>query len=196
VLSEESDYIQSEVYRNSNHIHARNSKVLYYDCTNYYFEIEQESGDRKYGKSKENRPNPIVGMGLFMDADGIPLAFDLHPGSRNEQLTLKPLEQKVIRDFECAEFIYCSDSGLGSEDNKQFNDMGGRSYVITQSLKKLKAEDREIALNPKQFRKIGSKKFIDLTQLDETDEEVKDTIYYKEVPVETKKLSAGRSNDR
>lgn len=189
VLAEESDYIQSEVYRNSNYVHARNTKILYYDCTNYYFEIEQESGDRKYGKSKENRPNPIIGMGLFMDTDGIPLAFDLHPGNRNEQLTLKPLEQKIIRDFDCSEFIYCSDSGLGSEDNKQFNDMGGRSYVITQSLKKLKAEDRAIALNPKQYRKIGSKEFIDLTSLDETNEDVKNTVYYKEVPIETNKLS-------
>jgi transposase len=189
ILADESDYIQSEVYKNSNYIHARNSKILYYDCTNYYFEIEQESGDRKYGKSKENRPNPIVGMGLFMDTDGIPLAFDLHPGSRNEQLTLKPLEQKVIRDFGCSEFIYCSDSGLGSEDNKLFNDMGGRSFVITQSLKKLKAEDRATALDPSQYRRIGSKQFIDLSELDETDPKVKSTIYYKEVPLETKKLS-------
>lgn len=189
ILAKESDYIQSEVYRYSNAIHKRNAKVLYYDCTNYYFEIEQEDGSKKYGKSKENRPNPIIGMGLFMDADGIPLAFDLHPGNQNEQKTLKPLEQKVIRDFECSEFIYCSDSGLGSQDNKLFNDMGGRSYVITQSLKKLRKEDRDIALNPKQYRKLGSPEFIDLTQLDETNSEVYESIYYKEIPIESKKIS-------
>lgn len=189
VLAEESDNIQAEVYRNSNFIHKRNTKVLYYDCTNYYFEIEQEDGSKKYGKSKENRPNPIIGMGLFMDADGFPLAFDLHPGNQNEQRTLKPLEQKVIRDFDCSQFVYCSDSGLGSQDNKLFNDIGGRSYVITQSLKKLKKEDREIALSPTQFKRIGSNKFINLLDLDESDPSVFESIYYKEVPIESKKVS-------
>ncbi|MCR0203094.1 transposase, partial [[Clostridium] innocuum] len=85
-----------------------------------------------------------------------------HPGKQNEQKTLKPLEQKVIRDFDCSEFIYCSDSGLGSQNNKLSNDMGGRSYVVTQSLKKLKKEERITALDPKQYRKLGSEKFIDL----------------------------------
>ncbi|MGX8833912.1 IS1634 family transposase [Amedibacillus sp. YH-ame6] len=186
ILAEESDYIQSEVYRNSNFIHKRNTKVLYYDCTNYYFEIEQEDGDKKYGKSKENRPNPIIGMGLFMDADGFPLAFDLHPGNQNEQTTLRPLEQNVIRDFDCSEFVYCSDSGLASKNNKLFNSTGGRSFVITQSLKKLKQSDREIALNPTQYRKIGSNKFIDLRDLDESDPEIHESIYYKEIPLDSK----------
>ena len=182
VLAGESDYIQSELYRNSHFVHSRNTKILYYDCTNYYFEIEESDELRKYGKSKEHRPNPIVGMGLFMDADGIPLAFDIYPGSQNEQKTLKPLEQKVIRDFECSEFIFCSDSGLASQDNRLFNDMGGRGYVVTQSLKKLKQEYRETALDPKQFRKLGSNEWIDISALDETNPEVYETIYYKELP--------------
>lgn len=189
VLAGESDYIQSELYRNSHFVHSRNTKILYYDCTNYYFEIEESDELRKYGKSKEHRPNPVVGMGLFMDADGIPLAFDIYPGSQNEQKTLKPLEQKVIRDFECSEFIFCSDSGLASQDNRLFNDMGGRGYVVTQSLKKLKQEYRETALDPKQFRKLGSNEWIDISALDETNPEVYETIYYKEVPIESKKLS-------
>lgn len=189
VLAEESDYIQSEIYRNSHFIHSRNTKVLYYDCTNYYFEIEEDDELRKYGKSKEHRPNPIVGMGLFMDADGIPLAFDIYPGNQNEQKSLKPLEQKIIRDFDCSQFIYCSDAGLGSQNNKLFNDIGGRSYIVTQSLKKLKQEDRETALNPARFRKLGSSEFIDISKLDETDPEIYETIYYKEVPIESKKLS-------
>ncbi len=189
VLATESDYIQSEVYKNSNFLHKRNTQVLYYDCTNYYFEIEQEKNDQKYGKSKEHRPNPIVGMGLFMDTDGFPLAFDIYPGNQNEQKTLNPLEKKVIRDFECSEFIYCSDSGLGSENNKLLNDTKTRSYVITQSLKKLKAEYKDTALNTSQYRKLGSKKFIDLKDLDETDPSVFNSIYYKEVPIESKKLS-------
>lgn len=185
VMAEESDYIQEELYRNSNFVHHRNTKILYYDCTNYYFEIEEESGDKKYGKNKEHRPNPIVTMGLFMDADGIPLAFDIFPGNQNEQLTLKPLETKVIKDFDCSEFIFCSDAGLGSVKNRFLNSFGNRSYVITYSLKKMKQEDREIALNPTQFRLPGSNKTIDLRTLDETDPEVFHTIYYKEVPLVT-----------
>ncbi len=183
VMAEESDFIQEELYCNSNFLHPRNKKVLYYDCTNYYFETQQDDDFRKYGKSKENRPNPIVTMGLFMDADGIPLAFDVFPGNQNEQTTLKPLETKVIRDFACSGFIFCSDAGLGSMSNRRFNSFGNRSYVITQSLKKMREEDRTIALNPAQFKNPGSGKFIDLSTLDESDPEVCEAIYYKEVPV-------------
>lgn len=185
VIAEESDFIQSELYKNSNFLHPRNNRIRYYDCTNYYFEIEEESDSKRYGKSKENRPNPIVTMGLFMDADGIPLAFDIFPGNQNEQTTLKPLESKIIQDFNCSEFIYCSDSGLGSASNRRFNCLWDRAYIITHSLKKMKKEDREIALNPTQFRKVGSPKFVDLRTLDEADEEVYNSIYYKEVPVIT-----------
>jgi hypothetical protein len=105
VLGNECDFIQTELYKNSNFWGKRNDKVLYYDCTNYYFEIEQEDGVKKYGKSKEHRPNPIVQMGLFMDGDGIPLAFSLFPGNANEQTSLKPLEKKVIGEFGCQKFI-------------------------------------------------------------------------------------------
>ena len=185
VMAEESGFIQEELYRNSNFVHPRNKRVLYYDCTNYYFEIEQDDDLRRYGKSKEHRPNPIVTMGLFMDADGIPLAFDVFPGNQNEQTTLKPLENTIIRDFGCSEFIFCADAGLGSKSNRFFNSFGNRAYVITQSLKKMKKEDRDIALNPTQYKVLGSDKLIDLRTLDETDEKVFNTIYYKEVPVVT-----------
>ena len=183
VMAEESDLIQEELYKNSNFVHPRNKKVLYYDCTNYYFEIEQEDELRRYGKSKEHRPNPIVTMGLFMDADGIPLAFDIFPGNQNEQTTLKPLESKVIKDFGCSEFIFCSDAGLGSRSNRRFNSLADRSYVITQSLKKMPKEDRETALKPTQFKKPGFDKWIDISTLDESAPEVYETIYYKEIPV-------------
>ena len=183
VMAEESDFIQEELYCNSNFLHHRNKKVLYYDCTNYYFETQQDDDFRKYGKSKENRPNPIVTMGLFMDADGIPLAFDVFPGNQNEQTTLKPLETKVIRDFACSGFIFCSDAGLGSKSKRRFNSFGNRSYVITQSLKKMREEDRQTALNPKQFRRPGSGQFTDISTLDESDPDIYETIFYKEVPV-------------
>lgn len=185
VLTKESDFIQEELYKNSNFIHPRNSKILYYDCTNYYFEIEAEDGIKKYGKSKEHRPNPIITMGLFMDADGIPLAFDIFPGNQNEQLTLKPIEQKVIKDFNCSEFIFCSDAGLGGKSNRFLNSFGNRSYVITYSLKKMKKEERELALLPTQFKVPGSNKLIDLRTLDESDPKVYNTIYYKEYPLVT-----------
>lgn len=168
VFSKESDYILSELYKNSNFIHKRNVSTLYYDCTNYYFEIEQEDNFRKYGKGKEHRPNPIVGMGLFMDGDGIPLSYSLYPGNRNEQLTLKPLERKIIRDFELSKFIYCSDAGIGSLSNKKFNSMKERAYIITQSIKKLKKEDRKLALDFSRFKPL-------------TDE-----LYYQELPLDGK----------
>lgn len=185
VLAEESDFIQEELYKNSNFIHSRNSKILYYDCTNYYFETEAEDGIKKYGKSKEHRPNPIITMGLFMDADGIPLAFDIFLGNQNEQLTLKPLEKKVIKDFNCSEFVFCSDAGLGGKSNRFLNSFCNRSYVITYSLKKMKKEERELALLPTQFKVPGSNKLIDLRTLDESDPKVYNTIYYKEYPLVT-----------
>lgn len=185
VLSKECDLIQSETYRNSNAVFKRNDGVLYYDCTNYYFEIEQEDGSKKYGKSKEHRPNPIVQMGLFTDGDGIPLAFNLFPGNQNEQTSLKPLEKKVIDEFGCKKFIFCSDSGLASESNRLFNHTQNRAYIVTQSIKKLPEEYREAALNRKGFRRISNNKVVDLDTLTEDD---KDELFYKEEPYSSKKM--------
>ena len=184
VLGNECDLIQSEVYKNSHFLGTRNDKVLYYDCSNYYFEIEQEDGSKKYGKSKEHRPNPIIQMGLFMDGDGIPLAFSLFPGNANEQTSLKPLEKKVLGEFGCQKFIYCSDAGLGSEDIRAYNHMGERAYIVTQSIKKLKKEEKDWALNPKGFKRVSDDTPVDITQLPEDDK----GLYYKDEPYTTKKL--------
>ena len=185
VLGDECDYIQSEVYKNSLITTRRSNKVLYYDCTNYYFEIEQEDGDKKYGKSKENRPNPIIQMGMFTDGDGIPLAFSLFPGNQNEQKSLKPLEKKVIKDFGCEKFIYCSDAGLGSESIREFNDIGDRSFIVTQSIKKLKKEEKDWALAPTGFRRLSDGKEIeDIRNIDPEDKDV----YYKEDPYTPKNI--------
>lgn len=185
VLSKECDLIQSEAYKNSHFAGKRNDCILYYDCTNYYFEIEQEEGDKKYGKSKEHRPNPIIQMGLFADGDGIPLAFSLFPGNQNEQTSLKPLEKKILQEFGCDKFIYCSDAGLGSENNREFNHMGKRAFIVTQSIKKLPAEDREWALARTGFKKISDDKAMDITSLSDED---KDCLFYKDEPYTTKKL--------
>ena len=184
VLGNECDFIQSEAYKNSHFIGKRNDQILYYDCTNYYFEIEQEDGDKKYGKSKEHRPNPIIQMGLFMDGDGIPLAFSLFPGNTNEQKSLKPLEQKVIGDFGCQKFIYCSDAGLASEDIRTYNHLGERAFIVTQSIKKLPAEDKTWALNKSGFKRVADDMPVDITALPDDDT----SLYYKEEPYTPKKL--------
>lgn len=185
VLAREMDFIQAEVYKNSFFLGSRNDRILYYDCTNYYFEIEQEDGDKKYGKSKEHRPNPIIQMGLFTDGDGLPLAFSLFPGNQSEQKSLKPLETRILQQFGCEKFIYCSDAGLASEDNRVFNHMGKRSFIVTQSIKKLPAEDRTWALDRNGFKRLSDDASMDITKLSEED---KDQLYYKEEPFTTKKL--------
>lgn len=184
VLGNACDLIQSEVYKNSHFLGARNDKILYYDCSNYYFEIEQEEGNKKYGKSKEHRPNPIIQMGLFMDGDGIPLAFSLFPGNTNEQTSLKPLEKKVLGEFGCQKFIYCSDAGLASENIRAYNHMGERAYIVTQSIKKLKKEEKEWALNLQGFKRISDDRPVDITNLPVDDK----GLYYKDEPYTTKKL--------
>ena len=184
VLGAECDLIQAELYKNSHFLGARNDKVLYYDCSNYYFEIEQEDGNKKYGKSKEHRPNPIIQMGLFMDGDGIPLAFSTFAENVNEQTSLKPLEKKILGEFGCQKFIYCSDAGLGSESIREYNHMGERAYIVTQSIKKLKKEEKEWALDPQGFKKVSDDTPVDITKLNSNDK----GLYYKDEPYTTKKL--------
>ena len=184
VLGTECDLIQAEIYKNSHFAGKRNDRILYYDCTNYYFETEQEDGSKKYGKCKEHRPNPIIQMGLFMDGDGIPLAFSLFPGNANEQTSLKPLEKKVLEDFGCQKFIYCSDAGLGSEAIREYNHMGERAYIVTQSIKKLKKEEKEWALSTQGFKRVSDDTPVDITKLPEDDK----GLYYKDEPYTTKKL--------
>ena len=187
-LAKETDFIQSSLYENSLKISKRNTGVLFYDCTNYFFEIEQSDGDKQYGPSKEHRPNPIIQMGLFMDGDGIPLAFSINRGNMNEQLTLKPLEKKIISDFELSKFIVCTDAGLASEDNRKFNDKEGRAFITTQSIKKLKAHLKKWALDTEGWKLSGSTKTYDISKLDEmmdqaTPEEktkIISKVFYKE----------------
>lgn len=184
VLAEECDFIQSEAFKNSGVLVDRNDGILYYDCTNYYFEIEQENGIKKYGKSKEHRPNPIVQMGMFTDGDGIPLAFSIFPGNQNEQQSLKPLEKTVLQKFGHSKFIYCCDAGLGSESNREFNHMGQRAFIVTQSIKKLPAEDRQWALNGSGFRRLSDGRAVNLSEISAE----KDDLFYKDCPYTTKKL--------
>ena len=184
VISKESDFIQSELYKNSLLYSKRNDKVLFYDCTNFYFEIEEEDNFRKYGKSKENRPNPIVGMGLFLDGDGIPLTFNTFPGSTNEQITLKPLEEKIINDFNNTKFIVCTDAGLASNSNRKFNNTNDRRFVTTQPLKKLKQFLKDWSLDlSKGWHLPGSDKLFDISKLREDEELITkyyDKVFYKE----------------
>ena len=184
VIAEEFDFIQSELYKNSSKYLKRNNKVLYYDCTNFFFEIEEEDDFRKYGKSKENRPNPIVQMGLFMDGDGIPIALDITPGNTNEQVTLKPLEEKIIKDFNTSKFIVCTDAGLASTANRKFNNTNDRRFITTQSIKQLKSFLKEWALDlTSEWKLYGSNKTYNISKLREDDELIKryyDKTFYKE----------------
>lgn len=178
VISKETEFIEAEVYKNSLDVVNRNTKILYYDCTNYFFEIEQAEGLKQYGISKENRPNPIAQMGLFMDGDGFPLAFNINSGNTNEQTTLKPLEKQIIKDFELSKFVVCTDAGLASNENRKFNNIQNRSYIVTQSLKKIKGHLKDWALSPEDWHTINSNKKINLNDVDNSGDN--EEIYYKE----------------
>ena len=183
VLAEESDYIQARLFRNTMDIQERRTEVIYYDCTNFYFEIEEAEDDKQFGVSKENRPLPIVEMGLFMDRDGIPLAFCINPGNESEQLSLIPLEKKLMEKFDMSRFIVCTDAGLSSNTNRYFNSYGKadatRDFITTQSVKKLKAHLKKWALAPEGWRLSGSdgRTTYNINELDEA--ECLDRIYYK-----------------
>lgn len=179
VLSQESDFIQSQVYRNSLKLIQRKTGVIYYDCTNYYFESEEEGGLRQYGLSKEHRPNPVVQMGLFMDMDGLPLAFSIQPGNTAEQLTMRPLEQKLNDNFKLSKLVVCTDAGLSSYQNRKANDTGERSFITVQSLKKLKGHLQEWSLKPEGWHMKGSDLLFDIGQLDERDEHIYHATFYK-----------------
>lgn len=183
VIAQESDYIQSRLFKNSSSLAERKTGVIYYDCTNFYFETEQAEDDKQYGVSKENRPLPIVEMGLFMDMEGIPIAFGISPGNDNEQNTLIPLEKKMIEKFDMSKFVVCTDAGLSSAANRHFNSYdkedGCRSFITTQSVKKLKAHLKKWALDPEGWQLCGSPsgRLYDIRELDETGD--KEKLFYK-----------------
>lgn len=193
-IADNMDYIQEELFNNSNKVIERNSKVIYYDCTNYFFEIDDEDDIRKYGISKEHRPNPIVGMGLFMDGDGLPLSCNIYPGNQNEQKTLIPEETKIVNNFKLndTKIILCTDAGLSSDDIKKFNIKDGRAFVITQSLKKLKDEYKTKAFDKSDWHIPGDLKNVYNLETIENDEILRkqyyDTLFYKIIETETKSV--------
>lgn len=177
VLAENSEEIQSRLYENSLNTVNRNTNILYYDCTNFFFEIEEEKGMRRYGKSKEHRPSPIMQMGLFLDGSGFPLAVTVFSGNESEQLSLKPLEKRIIRDFKKSKFIVCTDAGLASTENRRFNTLSNRSFIVTQPLKTLKSHLREWALSPEGWTDGSGRTY----GLDGIDEKLHyDTVFFKE----------------
>lgn len=182
VLADESDYIQSRLFKNSLQIARRRTEVIYYDCTNFYFEIEEAEDDKQFGVSKENRPLPIVEMGLFMDRDGIPLAFCINPGNQNEQQSLIPLEETLTEKFDMSDFIVCTDAGLSSNTNRFFNSHadvdGTRDYITTQSVKKLKKMYKDWTLSPEGWHLSGERnsKTYNLNELNE-DTDLEKTFY-------------------
>ena len=183
VIAEEYEYIQKRLFKNSTALSERKTGVIYYDCTNFYFEIEQAEDDKQYGVSKENRPLPIVEMGLFMDMEGIPVAFGISPGNENEQSTMIPLEKKMIEQFDMSKFVVCTDAGLSSATNRYFNDYdqedGCRSFITTQSIKKLKKSLKKWAIDPDGWHLSGDKTgtLYNLQELDEVED--RDKLFFK-----------------
>ena len=178
VIAKENDFFQSQLYKNTQSITERRKDVLYYDCTNYYFEIEDEDDFRKYGVSKEHRPNPIVQMGLFIDSDGIPLSFSVFDGNFSEQPSMTPLEKKILQDFDTSDFVVCTDSGLSSIANRRFNSIQGRGFVTAQSIKKLKGFLQDFCLGDDGWYLPGSNRIYKLSELDE--EKDCDRVFYKD----------------
>ena len=182
------DYLKW-LYQKSDAVVKRDSSVLYYDCTNFYFECEKEDevvvdevtgevmeGLRKYGVSKEHRPNPIVEMGLFMDKNGIPISMCLHPGNTNEQLTAVPLEKEILRMTDGAKFIYCADAGLGSYNIRKFNSMGGRAFIVTQSVKKLSDALKTAVFNDYDFRLLSNDEPVSVEALKTMDKKKEENL--------------------
>ena len=193
-IAQNMDYIQEQLFNNSKNVIKRNSNVIYYDCTNYFFEIDMEDDLRKYGISKEHKPNPIVGMGLFMDGDGLPLSCNIYPGNQNEQLTLIPEESKIVNNFKLdnTKIILCTDAGLSSDQIKKFNIENNRGFVITQSLKKLKEEYKNQVFDKSNWRISGDLKNIYNLETIANDETLKEkyynTLFYKIIQTETKSV--------
>lgn len=169
ILAQERYFIESELYKNSDQIYNRNTAVLFYDCTNFYFEIEEEYGFCTYGKSKENRPNPIVQYGLFMDSDGIPIADYIFEGKSNEQFSLRELEKRIENDFKFSKFIVCADAGLNGWENKIYNDKkSDGAFIVTQPIKKLKKNLREWVIEPEGWKVLNHSGTYDISKLDST----------------------------
>jgi transposase len=193
-IAENMDFIQESLFNNSKNIIDRNSSVIYYDCTNYFFDIDLEDDLRKYGVSKEHRPNPIVGMGLFMDGDGLPLSCNIYPGNQNEQKTLIPEETKIVNNFKLdnTKMILCTDAGLSSDEIKKFNIKDNRAFVITQSLKKLKEEYKTQVFDKSNWRIPNDLKNVynleDIENNDALKEKYYETLFYKIIQTETKSV--------
>ena len=178
ILDRNSDKYLKHLFDNSENIVKRDTSVMYYDCTNYFFETEKPDeeivdevtgeiilGLRQFGISKENKTSPIVEMGLIMDSRGIPISMCIHPGNTNEQLTAVPLEKEVIKMTGNKKFIYCADAGLGSYNIRKFNDMGGRAYIVTQSVKKLGQEIKNIVFNDSNYHLLSNDDAITLKEM-------------------------------
>lgn len=168
VIADNRYFIESQLYKNSRDICKRNDSILYYDCTNFYFEIEDENDICEYGKSKEHRPNPIVQYGLFLDADGLPIADYLFSGKSNEQPSLRELEKEIDKDFECSRFIVVADAGLNGWENKIYNDKKRNgAYIVTQPIKALNKKLKEWALEPAGWKIFGSDRTFDIRKLED-----------------------------
>ena len=178
LLATEFNEVQAEVYRRSLRLGRRDTSVVYYDLTNYFFEWEEEGGIVQYGHSKEGRPLPIVQMGLFVDREGFPLAMCVEPGNTAETLTLKPMEEMLQEKFGLSKMIVCTDAGLSSYENRKNDAVSDRSFITVQSVRKMNRKLQEWSLGASGWHVQGSEEVFDLTEVNA--EKHYDTLFYKE----------------
>ena len=190
-LNNELDYIQKEIYNNSKSVINRDTRIMYFDCTNYYFDISEETEIQKYGKGKDGKAKPLVGMGLFMDGNGLPIAMNIYPGNENETKHLIPLQEKIEKDFDLKnkQTIICTDAAMCTDEIKRFNIKDGKAFVITQSIKKLKQEYKNEVLEDDNWRIVGdltkTYKLSEIIDDEEKHNKYYETVFYKIVQTET-----------
>lgn len=204
LLAENFDDYIGHLFTNSNNIVKRDTSVCYFDCTNYYFEIEEPDEDdyddvtgelislglRKYGISKQHQPAPLVQMGLFMDGAGIPISMCINPGNQNEQVCATATEEKMLRTFTNKKLIYCADAGLGSLDIRKFNSFGNRAFIVTQSIKKLSDTLKEAVFNDFEYKLLSNNKVISIEEMKSFDKKDKNNLNlyndhaYKVIPAD------------
>lgn len=190
-LNLELDFIQKKIYNNSKSVINRDTRIMYFDCTNYYFDINEENDFQKYGNGKDGKAKPLVGMGLFMDGNGLPIAMIIYPGSDSETKKLIPLQEKIEKDFELInkQTIICTDAAMCTDEIKQFNIKDGKAFVITQSIKKLKEDYQKEVFEDANWRILGdlsrTYKLSDILNDEELSKKHYETIFYKIVQTET-----------
>ena len=187
LMNKHRDAIQLFIYDHIKEQYGRNTEIVYYDVTNYYFEIDEPDELRRKGVSKEHRPDPIVQMGLLMDTFGMPIAYKLFKGNDNDCTTLLPVLKEIRKDFNLGRIIVVADKGLNTGENIYYNLKRGNGYVFSQSVRRANKELKAYVLKDNGYTWYGDeykkKSRINPREIEvmENGEKVKKTIEEKQV---------------